>query len=248
MNKLNRLLGLAIVAALSMQPQHLRAEPLPAPVPINAHLGEWSSTATPYAAGNVVIHASKTWLSLGNGNSAEPGAPGTDASWRMLGDVTDFRYKIGDRGPGGGWIIFVDSDNEYPAFTYLEAAPRDAANRVSWCDAMNISIPGASDLGLGQGQSNTQAMLAVCTRGAANAARAYRGPKGKSDWYLPSLSELRLMNKWFAEQGRGGFRYEKYWSSSEFSSTDAWQEHFDYDSHDYEEKGVSLRVRPIRAF
>jgi len=35
--------------------------------------------------------------------------------------------KIGAVGPGGGWIFFVDYNDQYPDFTYLEAAPTDIA-------------------------------------------------------------------------------------------------------------------------
>ena len=35
-------------------------------------------------------------------------------------------YKIGDTGPGGGLIFFVDYNDEYATYDYLEAAPTDA--------------------------------------------------------------------------------------------------------------------------
>lgn len=247
MNKFLKVFFVAIASPLMMQPMPAPAEPLPAPIPLNDYLGEWSATAAPYAAGNVVIHASKTWLSVINGNRAEPGGIGTDGPWRMLGDANSFRYKVGDKGPGGGWIFFVDRAEEFPGFTYLEAAPEDVGNRI-WCDQGGVSIPGAKALGIGQGEANTRAMLAVCARGAAQSAQAYRGPKGKSDWFLPSLGELKLMNKWFAEHAKGGFRYKSYWSSSEFASTDAWYREFNYDGQDHDTKSAALRVRPVRAF
>jgi hypothetical protein len=40
--------------------------------------------------------------------------------------------KIGSVGPGGGWIFFVDKDNDYPDFNYLEAAPTDIS-ALDWC-------------------------------------------------------------------------------------------------------------------
>ena len=33
-----------------------------------------------------------------------------------------FTYKVGDTGPGGGVIFFVDRYDEYAGFTYLEVA------------------------------------------------------------------------------------------------------------------------------
>ena len=247
---MNKYLGMFIAitaGALAAQPMQGSAAPLPAPVPINDYLGAWSGAAGPYAAGDVVTFSQKTWLSLTDGNTAKPGGRGASAQWRMLGDTRTFSYKIGDRGPGGGWIFFVDKTDEFPGFTYLEAAPEDVGN-TPWCDQPNVSIPEAKTLGIGRGQANTQAMLAVCTWGAANSAAAYRGPKNKSDWFLPSLGELKLMNQWFALHGKGGFRLESYWSSSEFASTNAWYRQFNYDSQDNDEKNAALRVRPVRAF
>ena len=247
MNKFLNVFFTVTASALTMQPMPALTEPLSEPVSINDHLGEWSATAAPYAAGNVVMHANKTWLSIIHGNTTEPGGVGPDGPWRMLGDANDFRYKIGDKGPGGGWIFFVDTADEFPGFTYLEAAPEDVGNRV-WCDQGGVSIPGARALGLGQGPANTRAIVAVCARGAAKSAQAYRGPKGKSDWFLPSLGELKLMNHWFAEHEKGGFRYKSYWSSSEFASTDAWYRQFNYDSKNNDAKNAALRVRPVRVF
>jgi hypothetical protein len=37
---------------------------------------------------------------------------------------------VGDKGPGGGWIFFVDEKDRYPGFTYLEAAPEDVGIHV----------------------------------------------------------------------------------------------------------------------
>ena len=44
----------------------------------------------------------------------------------------NFKYKIGDRGPAGGWIFFVDRFNDYPTFDYLEAAPEIAGSDILW--------------------------------------------------------------------------------------------------------------------
>ena len=222
-----------------------------APVAINDYLGAWTSTAAPYAAGNVVTYSSKTWLSLVDGNTKKPGAAGTSNQWRLLGDAKTFVYKVGDKGPGGGWIFYVDRDDEFPGFTYLEAAPEDVGEHP-WCDKSSVSIPGASGEAanaLGRGKANTKAMLAVCTSGAANAAAAYRGPNNKTDWYLPSEGELMVMyTKLMREQGKGGFGYDSYWSSSEYEYNSAWYLTFVTGVQLIASKVNYLRVRPVRAF
>jgi hypothetical protein len=222
-----------------------------APVPINDYLGNWTSTAAPYAAGNVVTYSSKTWLSLVDGNTKKPGATGTSSQWRLLGDAKTFIYEVGDKGPGGGWIFFVDEKDRFPGFTYLEAAPEDVGDHP-WCDKTSVSIPGAGGVAanaLGRGKANTKAMLAVCTSGAANAAAAYRGPKNKTDWYLPAEGELMVMyTKLMREQGKGGFGYDVYWSSSEYVTNVAWYQYFTFGDQNYDTKDIILRVRPVRAF
>ena len=222
-----------------------------APVAINDYLGNWTSTAAPYAAGNVVSYSSKTWLSLVDGNSKKPGAAGTANQWKLLGDAKTFVYKVGDRGPGGGWIFFVDREDEFPGFTYLEAAPEDVGFHP-WCNKTNVSIPGASGEAanaLGRGKANTQAMLTVCTSGAANAAAAYRGPNNKTDWYLPSEGEVMLMyTKLMREQGKGGFGFfGGYWSSMEGGYGALFQA-FDIGPQYSASKDVNFSVRPVRAF
>ena len=114
-----------------------------------------------------------------------------------------YKYKVGDRGPGGGWIFFVDYYDQYPGFTYLEAAPTDTA-LVPWCNLDQTSIPavgGWAGNAVGKGQANTTAMLGVCTSGAANAADSYFTAT-KSDWFLPSEGELMYTN---LRQAGGGW-------------------------------------------
>ena len=236
--------------AASLGMYHPSAVPA-APVPINDYLGNWTLAGRPYAAGNVVSYSSKTWLSLVDGNAKKPGAAGTTNQWRLLGDARTFVYEVGDKGPGGGWIFFVDEKDRFPGFTYLEAAPEDVGSHP-WCDETYVSIPGAGGEAanaLGRGKANTQAMLEVCASGAANRAAAYRGPNHKTDWYLPSEGELMLMyTKLMRERGKGGFGTDYAWSSSDYDYRHAWTQYFYDGGQDYGTKLNILRVRPVRAF
>jgi hypothetical protein len=246
---MNTIIKALPLLAASLGLFHTAAVPA-APVAINDYLGAWTSTAAPYAAGNVVSYSSKTWLSLVDGNTKKPGAAGTSNQWRLLGAAKTFVYKVGDKGPGGGWIFYVDREDEYPGFTYLEAAPEDVASQP-WCDKSSVSIPGASGPAawvIGRGKANTQAMLAVCASGAANAAAAYRGPNNKTDWFLPSRAELNRMWDIYLEGGKGGFGYVLYWSSSEDVYSFAWFQIFYNGDQDANYKDLDLRVRPVRAF
>jgi len=161
---------------------------------------------------------------------------------------TSFEYKIGDTGPGGGIIFFVDYFDQYPGFTYLEAAPEDLGG--GWCGLTNVSIPdtaGWAANAVGRGQANTEAMLSVCNSGAANAAVAYVSPNGTDDWFLPSIGELMLMFTNLRQAGLGNFRFGIYWSSSEFDSSAAWTQIFGNGYQTGTGKGYGSQIRPIRA-
>jgi len=167
-----------------------------------------------------------------------------------LEGVNKYEYKVGDIGPGGGFIFFVDHYDQYRGFTYLEAAPTDIAP-VVWCDKTTTSIPAVAGLAanaVGKGQANTTAMLGVCTSGAANAADSYLTVT-KSDWFLPSEGELMLMYTNLLQTGVGDFTYADYWSSSEFDSNLAWFQLF-FNGYQYysTSKGNALPVRAVRAF
>jgi len=56
---------------------------------------------------------------------------------------------------------------------------------------------------------------------AARLCTEYRGG-GKSDWFLPSSSELSLMYHELTLRGIGNFIVSDYWSSTEFNSSGAY--------------------------
>jgi len=54
-------------------------------------------------------------------------------------------FKVGDVGPGGGIIFFVDYNDQYVGFNYLEAAPTSCQGAVSW-SSHQLSVNGAGGL------------------------------------------------------------------------------------------------------
>lgn len=77
---------------------------------------------------------------------------------------------IGDTGPGGG-IVFYDAGSLQPWGRYLEAAPAGWSGsqtdpQVMWCQT-STEISGAAGTAIGTGATNTAAMLAACSSGAA---------------------------------------------------------------------------------
>jgi hypothetical protein len=176
-----------------------------------------------------------------------------------LNGIKRFAFKVGERGPGGGFIFFVDYFDQYPGFTYLEAAPTDASFN-EWCNDRTTSIPGAAGWdanAVGRGRANTNAMLAVCSSGAARDADNYTTDSTVAgDWFLPSESEAMLMYTNLRQAGVGGsaddsvdgFDDGLYWSSTESGRFSAWCLFFNGGSVLSFFKATTLRVRPVRAF
>jgi hypothetical protein len=202
----------------------------------------------------------------GSGPAGPAGANGTNATIAITelfvcdgpdaGTVANEKCKIGMTGPGGGLIFFVDYNDIYAGFNYLEAAPEDAPEIMGWSNEWNLSVPGASGLAsraVGRGQANTTSIMSATpapTSGAAKFADNYSSPSFngvvKSDWFLGSIGEMRLMydNLRFAE----GFNQQDYWSSSEFDSDYAWFQIFANGAYTLILKADGLYVRPIRSF
>jgi hypothetical protein len=208
--------------------------------------GGWLAKTT-YPAAAVVVFKNQTYYALvGDNLNKNPVAFPT--LWQPLGTFVPTAYKIGSRGPGGGWIFYVDLYDQYPGFTYLEAAPTDIT-ALPWCNN-STSIPavaGWASKAVGKGQANTTAMLGVCSSGAANAADLYLTAT-KSDWFLPSLGELQLMYDNLLQAGVGDFTGNYYWSSTENYGYYAWIQTFVTGDQSYSNKTTTNRVRPVRAF
>jgi hypothetical protein len=103
---------------------------------------------------------------------------------------------------------------------------------------------------VGAGQANTAAIKAVFTADSiSNNAAIFAtscSAGGKSDWFLGSLGEMKLM--YDNLQGVGGFMEESYWSSTELDSGNAWVQFFLNGFQSYGDKGNSAYVRPVRVF
>ena len=156
-------------------------------------------------------------------------------------------YKVGDTGPGGGIIFYVDEagfDNYSGDDTsigdmclmdtchYLEVAPTVLEGEYSWDDAIV-------------------------------AAESFSTPLA-NDWLLPSRDALNAMCKYAFgdtvnvicnESGDGSFvnnvgnfSSDFYWSSSEFDGNTAWYQLFTWGGQDYGGKDYTYYVRPVRAF
>ena len=200
---------------------------------------------------------------------------------------------IGNAGPGGGIIYYVDAGGGFncgPTFTstchYLEVAPygwNTGADPLNiWANAsyQSTAVPGIvsqstalndpTEIGLGYKYSAAIVSQGNDATTAAGLARAYRGGS-RSDWYLPTTTELNLLCQWnrgivqnattvctggALNSGTGasgsGLLAEYYQSSSQGSATLNWVQQFGTVNGVGNQggglKSASYRVRPIRAF
>ena len=187
-----------------------------------------------------------------------------------------FAYKLGDVGPGGGLIFFVDTLSQFDGFTYLEAAPADlpatawASNSVSCFDISNAatscleaSIYETSQAAssrinaakIGQGSINTTLIKTQMSPGTPASITGFAAGLADahvygavSDWYLPSINELGQMYTNLKARGLGNFQNSYYWSSTEFGTTSAWYMLFEGGNFSNGSKPFPFSVRPIRSF
>ncbi|MBN1649230.1 MAG: DUF1566 domain-containing protein [Spirochaetales bacterium] len=176
-------------------------------------------------------------------------------------EIVSFKgpYGIGETGPAGGIIFYVDTVDTYPGWDYLEAAPNSwnggALNPEYEWGGYGYSVGGTLQE-IGSGAANTAAIVA-----AYGAIEPYNGLSnyaarvcdqlnfgGYDDWFLPSWGELYLMYDNLYSSGLGGFTSFAYWSSSEVDSGDAWLQGFGSGSPGSDSKYVYQVVRPVRAF
>lgn len=171
----------------------------------------------------------------------------SDSSLASTVTETKDEYNVGDIGPGGGIIFYVDetgfdnSDGDTTSIgaicsigtcKYLEMASEDLAGQYFWKDAIvaaNEFLTSTAD-----------------------------------DWVLPSMDALNVMCKYaFGDTVNevcnnsgsgefvnrfGGFSSGPYWRSSEGADNDEWGQSFVNGFQNYDGMNSKASVRPVRAF
>jgi hypothetical protein len=195
-------------------------------------------------------------------------------SWSFL---KQFRYDIGDRGPGGGIITCTPMTPEPYSSPgrvnyYIEVAPpgwygTNDDPKAAWgCRGTNL--PGAGGQDPEDSLQNTIDIVTACTTPgiAADLARSYTGG-GKTDWCLPALRGMTLaygittldsgttkvLNGDYAYQRVGLVFYDGfyYWGSTENNANIAYGYSPSQPANQYygaDLKDSLNKVRPIRVF
>jgi uncharacterized protein len=164
-------------------------------------------------------------------------------------------YIVGDIGPAGGVIFFVNPAHAAAGWRFLEAAPADQSGGAKW-GCFRAAIAGARGTAVGTGRQNTRDMIASC--GDAETAAALCANytlNGVGGWFLPSRDELALMHERLAAAGLGHFPEGgardnvSYWSSTQNDADMAAHIDFaDNGRQHIDDKDFPRRVRAIRAF
>src|SRR5690606_38517143 len=79
---------------------------------------------------------------------------------------------------------------------------------VPWC-ALGFDVSGATGVAVGDGATNTAAIIALCDEGGTTAASACADlvVEGYDDWFVPSRDELLLMYTNLKDNGNQGLLY-----------------------------------------
>ncbi|MCL2443206.1 MAG: DUF1566 domain-containing protein [Treponema sp.] len=184
--------------------------------------------------------------------------------------------ELGDTGPAGGKIIYIDPagfevTSTTAAFTtytayYLEAAPANAVGgtgaqtSMMWTTRLSEPYPNVTGtlFTIGSGRNNTALIIAAEKAAypsdtyiyAALACDNYfvAGYETFNDWFLPSRNELNQLCLRQAYVGLSSS--DRFWSSSQsqFNSSSAWHQNFASGWQDTHYKSFGYDVRPVRAF
>ena len=155
-------------------------------------------------------------------------------------------YKIGDTGPGGGIVFYYDPVG-FPVLTsdfychYLEVAFSNPIAQIEWA-LPTFSV--MTNTGIGDGFENTMKIIEEATITFSYAPAAEYCRSYGDGWYLPSKMEL---DKLYEAKDKIGLPNHNYWSSSEFSFTNAYYLNYNYGT-DNASKTNTQYVLPIRAF
>lgn len=163
--------------------------------------------------------------------------------------LTGGSFSIGQT-YGGGKIFYIDGTGQHG----LIVSPEDLTTSVNYDTDGSTSTgmtTNASAIALGTGSTNTNTLISQYGSArfhAASFCKLFYNGGGFSDWYLPSLMELReLYNQ---RNIVGGLLSGNYWSSSEISSFEAWAINFGTATYVgvRTNKSTNAALRAVRTF
>ena len=113
--------------------------------------------------------------------------------------------EVGDIGPGGGIVFYVDTEDDY-SFTFLEAAKSNwylGGDRTSYrgCTRRSGRLVRDTPTGIGTGETTTALLYGYCQSNPGYKDQPGFSPidatgfvyKGLDDWFIPSKAEAEAM-------------------------------------------------------
>ncbi len=149
-------------------------------------------------------------------------------------------YELRSQGPAGGFIFHIANGIAY------ECAPVS----TEWDTKLwggRGTLVGASGFIIGGGKENTDKIVNALSGDSAAKLCDDLSYGGYSDWFLPSRDELKEMYNILKVAGVGDFS-GFYWSSTESSSTLAWEVNFNNGYWDTYDKINGFKARAVRSF
>jgi hypothetical protein len=133
-------------------------------------------------------------------------------------------FVVGDRGPGGGWIFYVERNTSRitrQGWKYLECAPVDVAGKGAiWGPPTEVDVSNPNEYG--QGKSNTAKIISKPGRYPAAASTVAYMANGLKDWYLPGKRELEELKRALrADEFKNSLQDQYYWTSLEENTSNA---------------------------
>ena len=143
---------------------------------------------------------------------------------------------------GGVYAGLMRGHGDVPDYHLIVAAGAEGHHKGLEWGGGGITVEGASsDF---DGLANTLALFHAESKHPAAEFAASLLIEGHSDWYLPSRRELRLLWCTVPELFEGGW----YWSSTQYSAFDAWDQGFGDGTQSGNVKAYEGRVRAVRRF
>ena len=142
------------------------------------------------------------------------------------GDIPEeYNFEIGDIGPAGGIIFYINPNHGQDGWKYMESAP-DYLSSTCWAGA-NTLLQDYEYKSIGTGLKNTDSIIKglgeldpwLVAASAAGRCKNYtvsRGGNTYNDWFLPSegeLSEFLFIEKTILK--RENFDNKLFWTSTE---------------------------------
>lgn len=144
--------------------------------------------------------------------------------------VPEKTYQVGSTGPAGGFIVY-DKGIRTDGWRYLELAPAETEfEYIEW--GGSGTLVGELQKDIGSGLENTKRIVSVF--GPKEPRRGNNYPakmcddlayNGYSDWFLPSIEELKLVYSNLIAKDLGDVadpNMHTFWSSNEQGAALAW--------------------------